>query len=529
MAYTSEIEKLEQRFAENRRGRTFAPLADAYRKAGLIDNAIELCQEGLKVHPDYVSAWIVYGRCLLDKKDDPGAHGVYQKVLGLDPENVLALKTLAEIAERGNRPDEAAGWLGRLLSADPMNGDAAEALARARGKAAAAGKAIEAETPPPSKAAAGPLPKAGATAPPPRKAAPAMEIERASDEANQAVPIEARRSTDLDTTDAAVEINERAHQAAKAEGLEVQEEVDLKPDPIEVEGLAATQYEGSGMFQVEHLPAPASEREPELESEETAPIDLPLIMPEELDAAAGRRGPVPPPPPMPPPPPAATRASAAQTARGDARPVRARLADDDGAADRAALSQVEPVVTETMAELYLRQGHKEEALRVYRALAAQRPGDHRLQSKIDSLTDSNRGASGGQSAGAFLKSLLYPAGPGGAGPISDLVAGAFENTDDVPGEPTKPADDSISLDAVFGEPDGPAKSAPSGGGAATESTPAAPAPEKGFSFDEFFNNASGGSAPGSPAARPSGRQTRPPTDDPSEVDQFQAWLKKLKS
>src|SRR5205814_9383485 len=32
--------------------------------------------------------------------------------------------------------DEAVDWLTRLLSADPMNGDAAEALTRARGRAA---------------------------------------------------------------------------------------------------------------------------------------------------------------------------------------------------------------------------------------------------------------------------------------------------------------------------------------------------------------------------------------------------------
>jgi cytochrome c-type biogenesis protein CcmH/NrfG len=69
VAYTSEIEKLEARYRDNPKGRNFAPLADAYRKAGLIDNAVELCQTGLKLHPDYVSAYIVYARCLVDKKD----------------------------------------------------------------------------------------------------------------------------------------------------------------------------------------------------------------------------------------------------------------------------------------------------------------------------------------------------------------------------------------------------------------------------------------------------------------------------
>ncbi|HYL22227.1 MAG TPA: tetratricopeptide repeat protein, partial [Gemmatimonadales bacterium] len=149
MAYTSEIEKLEKRWAENPKGRNFAPLADAYRKAGELDRALELCTAGLELHPDYVSAHIVLARCLIDQKNDAGASEVFQKVLALDPENVLALKILAEIAERGGRFDQAVEWLGRLLAADPMNGDAAEALARAKAKAAqpAAKPAVPAPAP----------------------------------------------------------------------------------------------------------------------------------------------------------------------------------------------------------------------------------------------------------------------------------------------------------------------------------------------------------------------------------------------
>ena len=76
MPYTSEIEKLERRYAENPKGRNFAPLADAYRKAGQVDQAIELCKSGLERHPDYVSAHIVYGRCLIDQKNAGAADQV---------------------------------------------------------------------------------------------------------------------------------------------------------------------------------------------------------------------------------------------------------------------------------------------------------------------------------------------------------------------------------------------------------------------------------------------------------------------
>lgn len=544
MPHVTELDKLEQRYRENRKGRTFAPLADAYRKAGLIDNAVILCEEGLKLHPDYVSAWIVYGRCLVDKKDDKAAEDVYQKVLALDPENVLALRTLAELSERGGRLDAALSWLNRLLAADPMNGDASDALMRVKGKVAVAAKAptaapAQAPTPTVPRAAA-PRPQAS---PPPVADLPPLEIERASLEETPVAPA-AGPSGDLETFDGALDFDAVAHEAAKTEGLEVEEEVTLKPERVEIEGLARTQYEGSGMFQLDHLPAEAAAQS-EIE-ELTVPVDLPLIMPDDTEPPrrSGARptpppAPAPAPAPVPPPPPPAPAASVPAPPRA-AGTTRARLADDDGAADRTVLSQAEPVLTETMAELYLRQGHKEDALRVYRALLEQRPGDTRLRDKIDTLLGRKR--TSGQSAGAFLRNALRPGGAsgpaapslGGDAQVSALVAGAFADMtgEPIPGAPTKPADDTISLDSVFGEsepgiPPGPADGGPPPeGGHAAAPPDAGPATGSGFSFDEFFSAAGG--APGQ-APRTSGRQARPPAEDEGDADQFQAWLKKLKS
>src|SRR6185437_10524861 len=91
-------------------------------------------------------------------------------------------------------------------------------------------------------------------------------------------------------------------------------------------------------------------------------------------------------------------------------------AEDEGAADTATLSQAEPVLTETMAELYLKQGHKDDALRVYQALLAQRPGDVRLEAKVRGLDGSDdapvltshpmRAPASGLSLGSFLKKIL---------------------------------------------------------------------------------------------------------------------------
>ena len=96
----SEIEKLERRYAENPQGLTFAPLAEVHRKNGDVARALELLRPGLTLHPDYIPASIVLGRCHLDLGDLPAAEAAFTHVLELDGENVIALKALADITER---------------------------------------------------------------------------------------------------------------------------------------------------------------------------------------------------------------------------------------------------------------------------------------------------------------------------------------------------------------------------------------------------------------------------------------------
>jgi tetratricopeptide (TPR) repeat protein len=584
VAYTSEIEKLEARYRENPKGRNFAPLADAYRKAGLIDNAIELCQAGLALHPDYVSGHIVHGRCLVDKKDDAGAETVFRKVLDLDPENILALKVLAEVAERNNHYDHAIEWLNRLLLADPMNGEAAEGLSRVRGKVAT--QPITPPTPPspptpveapvatmvvappaetslqveheavefePGAAgvdysaaqralgienADGPFDPSAADAPTASMARPDFVLERTSEsspDSSVSAPEPQFEAVDFNPADV---------EPSLAEGLELEAEPSVDPDSsVQVEGLARTQYEGSGMFKVDG----GADATP-FEERPTSPVtDLPLILPEELDL---------------PPVPAAPAASAARTP-APPPPLLGLQDDDDGAADQAALSQAEPVLTETMAELYLRQGHREDALRVYQALAAQRPHDSRLRDKVAELSappSRSRPSGGGQSAGAFLRGILNarpgtPAPPPPEPPVAprssassvpppameeqqdaaqseEAPAAAARGGDPAPGSPTRPASDTISLDSVFGEESSRA-SAPAESESASDAGTAPPA-EGGFSFDDFFGSAgssnAGGnktSAPNARPSRPSGRARAPEKEE--DLDQFQAWLKSLKA
>jgi hypothetical protein len=303
--------------------------------------------------------------------------------------------------------------------------------------------------------------------------------------------------------------------------VEEEGEVIAPPEVAPLAGLARTQYEGSGLFEVDAAALPP---------EESAPVDLPLIMPEEAEAEARSR-----------------RSTPMEAPRTEPRRPSAPaplIADDDGAVDHAALSAAEPLVTETMAELYRRQGHLDDARRVYRELIERSPGDARLAAKLAELEGRPAPARRGQAVPAFLRALYRgeplpePAAAPAPAPLPGSVLDeAFEHPEaavpaaapagDGAGAPTQPAPDAFSLDSVFGDSrDSEGMAAPE-----PEVAPAAPRPS-GFSFDEFFGGgekvAEAPDAPGGAPARPSGRAARAQEPE-ADLDQFQTWLRGLKS
>jgi hypothetical protein len=48
---------------------------------------------------------------------------------------------------------------------------------------------------------------------------------------------------------------------------------------------------------------------------------------------------------------------------------------------------MEPIATKTLAELYLRQGHLQEASEIYEALAEKDPFDQEIQNKLEELRE----------------------------------------------------------------------------------------------------------------------------------------------
>src|SRR6186997_2810956 len=105
MASSARIDELKQKFDENPR-RYFAPLANEYRKVGDLEQAIFICQEYLPQQPGHMSGHIVYGQALFESKRHDEARAVFETALGLDPENLIALRHMGDIAlASGNEPE----------------------------------------------------------------------------------------------------------------------------------------------------------------------------------------------------------------------------------------------------------------------------------------------------------------------------------------------------------------------------------------------------------------------------------------
>src|SRR3569623_356472 len=127
MANSALIEDLRKQFAENPR-RVFARLANEYRKSGDLDVAIEICRAHVPLQPTYISGYSVLGQALFERGQPVEARSTFETALTLDPENLLALRQLGDIARTSGDLDGARGWYHKLLEVDPQNDEIAAQL-----------------------------------------------------------------------------------------------------------------------------------------------------------------------------------------------------------------------------------------------------------------------------------------------------------------------------------------------------------------------------------------------------------------
>lgn len=90
------MERYQLIFEKDPDSKVFAPLAEAYRRMGLLDEAIDLAEKGVKKHPHFSSGRVALGKCYSQKGLHEKAIENLKAAVDLSPENILAHQLLAD-------------------------------------------------------------------------------------------------------------------------------------------------------------------------------------------------------------------------------------------------------------------------------------------------------------------------------------------------------------------------------------------------------------------------------------------------
>src|SRR5262245_40987007 len=115
------IRRLEERLAKDPGSPTFAPLADAYRKAGRTQQAIRLCRDGLTRFPDYATARLVLARALREEGDLDGALAEIPAILAGNPADAQSHRLAGELTREAGSLREALIHFRRAATLDPTD------------------------------------------------------------------------------------------------------------------------------------------------------------------------------------------------------------------------------------------------------------------------------------------------------------------------------------------------------------------------------------------------------------------------
>jgi tetratricopeptide (TPR) repeat protein len=494
---TSEIDKLERRYADNPQGLTFAPLAEVHRKNGDVSRALELLRIGLELHPNYIPASIVLGRCHQDQGDLAAAEAAFAHVLRLDDENVIALKSLADIMEKQERLGEAEQWLQRLVSVDRSNDEAHEQLRRVQ-EAKASGPAPVVPASSETSVVATDAPSAPEAEP--AEAAPLELTEELSREPAAASAEPSQPASGVEDVSAAAAEEEKPHAEPVVAEPVVAESVSDQPSAPEavqpLSGLMSQEFEAP-KEPIESIESVDYETQDDvvLHSSVLSEFHVPDASEDLRSSPSGSEPDREREPPVPEP----YRPESADPERTNV-PGRADVPERAEIVER----EPEPVVTETMAEVLLQQGYASDSLRIYRELARRAPHDDALQSRMAEAEKAAERLSAPKPS--------YSAREGNRRSVHDFFQAMLAARPRVDGAGTT---SSSTAGVEAGPAGGPEEGLP-----VPPAIPGAPQrTEPGVSFDAFFS---------APADRSASLQQIPPEPGSDDLDQFQSWLQNLK-
>lgn len=117
----SDVAFIEEQLKENPDSVLFARLASLRLDENRIDEAIQICEEGLKKYPYYVTGHMILGKCYLNKKLYDQAEKEFKRVLLFDPKYLSAQKHYGDLMKEIGWENTCEMSYKKILQIDPLD------------------------------------------------------------------------------------------------------------------------------------------------------------------------------------------------------------------------------------------------------------------------------------------------------------------------------------------------------------------------------------------------------------------------
>ncbi|MBA4374021.1 MAG: hypothetical protein C0402_14315 [Thermodesulfovibrio sp.] len=128
-----DIEKLKEKVDKDPNSKLFVPLAEEYRKEGMLDEAIGVLLSGVEKQPGYMSARVSLGKIYVEKEMLKEAQAEFEQVIKSIPDNLYAHKKLADIYRSTGDTQQAIRSYKTVLRLNAMDEEALISLSELEG------------------------------------------------------------------------------------------------------------------------------------------------------------------------------------------------------------------------------------------------------------------------------------------------------------------------------------------------------------------------------------------------------------
>ncbi len=118
---SSLLAKYSLMYEKKPRSRVFAPLAETYRKLGMLDEASKILKDGIRNHPSYTLGYVVLGSCYYDLQNYEMSYNTVRPFVAQNLENITLQKLFAKTCINLGHLDEALQTFKYLMLLNPKD------------------------------------------------------------------------------------------------------------------------------------------------------------------------------------------------------------------------------------------------------------------------------------------------------------------------------------------------------------------------------------------------------------------------